>query len=72
MNVAAVSTMIGYNNVATELIALVKKKKMQEKWSFRISNWLCVSQTILCIKILWFLWQIGRLFIWNIMICVYM
>ncbi|XP_011420402.3 zinc finger ZZ-type and EF-hand domain-containing protein 1 isoform X2 [Magallana gigas] len=31
MNVAAVSTMIGYNNVATELIALVKKKKMQEK-----------------------------------------
>ncbi|XP_061181596.1 zinc finger ZZ-type and EF-hand domain-containing protein 1-like [Saccostrea echinata] len=31
MNVAAVSTMIGYNNVATELIALVKKKKMAEK-----------------------------------------
>lgn len=31
MNVAAVSAMIDYNNVATELIALVKKKKMQEK-----------------------------------------
>ncbi|XP_078317573.1 zinc finger ZZ-type and EF-hand domain-containing protein 1-like isoform X2 [Crassostrea virginica] len=31
MNVAAVSTMIDYSNVATELIALVKKKKMQEK-----------------------------------------
>lgn len=31
MNIAAVSTMIGHNNVATELIALVKKKKMQEK-----------------------------------------